>query len=38
VFWEKVNGPKIHPPLYTKVMDMPKKNRRKALEEKVKRE
>jgi hypothetical protein len=37
VFWEKVNGPKIHPPLYTKVMGRPKKNRRKAPEEKVKK-
>ena len=36
-FWEKVPGPTIHPPLFTKVMGRPKKNRRKAPEEVVKR-
>ena len=33
----KMNGPVIHPPLYTKVMGRPKKNRKKAPEEKIKR-
>jgi hypothetical protein len=33
VFWEKMNGVKIHPPLFTKVMGRPKKNRKKAPEE-----
>jgi hypothetical protein len=37
VFWEKMNGVKIHPPLFTKVMGRPKKNRKKAPEEKVKK-
>jgi hypothetical protein len=36
-FWEKMNGPTIHPPLFTKVMGRPKKNRRKAPEEKIKK-
>jgi hypothetical protein len=36
-FWEKVNGPTIHPPLFTKVMGRPKKNRKKAPEEKKKK-
>lgn len=36
VFWEKMNGVVIHPPLFTKVMGRPKKNRRKAPEEKIK--
>jgi hypothetical protein len=36
VHWEKVNGPVVHPPLYTKVMGRPKKNRRKTPEEKEK--
>ena len=36
VFWEKMNGVKVHPPLYTKVMGRPKKNRKKAIEEKIK--
>jgi hypothetical protein len=36
VFWEKMNGPTIYPPLYTKVMGRPKKNRKKAPEEKKK--
>jgi hypothetical protein len=37
VFWEKVDAVKVHPPLFTKVMGRPKKNRRKALEEKTKK-
>ncbi|KAM0830027.1 hypothetical protein ACQ4PT_066494 [Festuca glaucescens] len=37
VFWEKMNGEPIYPPLYTKVMGRPKKNRKKAPEEKVKK-
>lgn len=37
VFWEKMNGPVIQPPLYTKVMGRPKKNRKKAPEEKKKK-
>ena len=37
VFWEKTNGVQVHPPLYTKVMGRPKKNRRKAPEEKFKK-
>ena len=37
VFWEKINFVPIHPPLYTKVMGRPKKNRKKAPEEKVKK-
>jgi hypothetical protein len=36
LFWEKMNGVKIHPPLFTKVMGRPKKNRKKEPEEKVK--
>uniref|UniRef100_A0ACD5VHE1 Uncharacterized protein n=1 Tax=Avena sativa TaxID=4498 RepID=A0ACD5VHE1_AVESA len=36
VHWEKQNGVQVHPPLYTKVMGRPKKNRKKAPEEKVK--
>jgi hypothetical protein len=35
-FWEKVNGVHVLPPLYTKVMGRPKKNRKKAPEEKQK--
>ena len=35
-FWEKTNGVHVHPPLYTKVMGRPKKNRRKGPEEKIK--
>ncbi|KAM0827899.1 hypothetical protein ACQ4PT_067889 [Festuca glaucescens] len=35
VFWEKQPGMQIHPPLYTKVMGRPKKNRKKTLEEKI---
>jgi hypothetical protein len=35
-FWEKVDGVLVHPPLYTKVMGRPKKNRKKAPEEKIK--
>jgi hypothetical protein len=35
-FWEKMNGPSVHPPLFTKVMGRPKKNRKKAPEEKLK--
>jgi hypothetical protein len=34
VHWEKMNGPIVHPPIYTKVMGRPKKNRRKTPEEK----
>jgi hypothetical protein len=34
--WEKQNGVPVHPPLYTKVMGRPKKNRRKTPEEKEK--
>jgi hypothetical protein len=37
VHWEKMNGVKVHPPLYTKVMGRPKKNRRKTPEEKEKK-
>ena len=37
VHWEKMNGVTVHPPLYTKVMGRPKKNRRKAPEEKIKK-
>jgi hypothetical protein len=33
VFWEKQPGMQIHPPLYTKVMGRPKKNRKKTPEE-----
>lgn len=36
VHWEKMNGVVVHPPLFTKVMGRPKKNRKKAPEEKVK--
>jgi hypothetical protein len=36
VHWEKMNGVVVLPPLYTKVMGRPKKNRRKAPEEKEK--
>jgi hypothetical protein len=35
-FREKMNGVKVYPPLFTKVMRRPKKNRRKAPEEKIK--
>ena len=37
VFWEKMGGAVIHPPLFTKVMGRPKKNRKKAPEEKIKK-
>jgi hypothetical protein len=37
VFWEKVDAVQVHPPLFTKVMGRPKKNRRKAPEEKTKK-
>ena len=36
VFWEKMNASTIHPPLFTKVMGRPKKNRKKSPEEKEK--
>jgi hypothetical protein len=36
-FWEKVDANPVHPPLFTKVMGRPKKNRRKAPEEKMKK-
>jgi hypothetical protein len=36
VHWEKMNAVQVHPPLYTKVMGRPKKNRRKTPEEKMK--
>jgi hypothetical protein len=36
-FWAKVNGEHVYPPLYTKVMGRPKKNRKKAPEEKLKK-
>jgi hypothetical protein len=32
-----MNGVKVHPPLYTKVMGRPKKNRRKTPQEKEKK-
>jgi hypothetical protein len=35
VHWEKVNGVEVHPPLFTKVMGRPKKNRTKGIEEKI---
>jgi hypothetical protein len=34
IFWEKTNGVTIHPPLFTKVMGRPKKNRKKHLRRK----
>ena len=37
VHWQKTNGVTVHPPLYTKVMGRPKKNRRKTPEEKEKK-
>ena len=37
LFWQNMNAVPIHPPLYTKVMGRPKKNRRKAPEEKMKK-
>jgi hypothetical protein len=37
VFWEKMNATRVHPPLYTKMMGRPKRCRRKAPEEKVKK-
>ena len=37
VFWEKINAVHIYPPLYTKVMGRPKKSRKKAPEEKMKK-
>jgi hypothetical protein len=36
-FWEKMPRVHVHPPLYTKVMGRPKKNRKKAPEEKIKK-
>jgi hypothetical protein len=36
VLWEKMNGVHVLPPLYTKVMGRPRKNRKKAPEEKEK--
>ena len=36
-FWEKVDAVLVHPPLYTKVMGRPKKNRKKAPQEKMKK-
>ena len=36
VHWQKMNGVHVLPPLYTKVMGRPKKNRKKAPEEKEK--
>jgi hypothetical protein len=35
-FWDKVNGVHVLPPLYTKIMGRPKRNRKKAPEEKQK--
>jgi hypothetical protein len=35
--WEKMNGVHVHPPLFTKVMGRPKKNKKKASEEKIKK-
>jgi hypothetical protein len=37
VFWENMNAVPIQPPLFTKVMGRPKKNRKKTPEEKMKR-
>ncbi|KAK1666822.1 hypothetical protein QYE76_054981 [Lolium multiflorum] len=37
IFWDKVDAAEVHPPLFTKVMGRPKKNRRKAPEEKMKK-
>uniref|UniRef100_A0ACD5V2X7 Uncharacterized protein n=1 Tax=Avena sativa TaxID=4498 RepID=A0ACD5V2X7_AVESA len=37
VFWKKTGGVVVHPPLFTKVMGRPKKNRRKAPEEIIKK-
>lgn len=37
VFWEKMNASVVHPPLFTKVMGRPKRCRRKAPEEKLKK-
>jgi hypothetical protein len=37
VFWENMNVVTIHPPLFTKVMGRPKKNRKKAPKEKIKK-
>jgi hypothetical protein len=34
-FWEKVDAMLVHPPLYTKIMGRPKKNRKKAPEQKI---
>ncbi|KAM0842405.1 hypothetical protein ACQ4PT_058394 [Festuca glaucescens] len=36
-FWENMNAVPIQPPLFTKVMGRPKKNRKKAPEEKIKK-
>jgi hypothetical protein len=35
--WEKMNGVEVNPPLFTKVMGRPKKNRKKGVEEKIKK-
>jgi hypothetical protein len=35
-YWEKTTGLVVHPPLYTKVMGRPKKNRRQTPEVKEK--
>ena len=32
--WENMQGIPVYPPIYTKVMDRPKKSRKKDLEEK----
>ena len=37
VYWENMKAAPIYPPLYTKVMGRPKRNRKKAPEEKVKK-
>jgi hypothetical protein len=36
-FWQNMNAVPIQPPLFTKVMGRPKKNRKKAPEEKIKK-
>lgn len=37
LFWQNMEGVVVHPPLFTKVMGRPKKSRRKAPEEKIKK-
>ena len=37
IFWEHMEEEPIYPPLFTKVMGRPKRNRRKAPEEKIKK-